>query len=87
VSKSRREFLVRSTAILASAAAVAEQPPASESNAAKSQQAPAGTPPAFATAPAFGPKVSSATFAAAEKLVQVDLTETERAMAAASLAQ
>jgi Asp-tRNA(Asn)/Glu-tRNA(Gln) amidotransferase A subunit family amidase len=84
VSKSRREFLLRSTAILASAAAVAEQPPASESNAAKPQQAPAGTPPAFGTTPEFGPKVSSATFAAAEKLVQVDLTEPQRAMAAAS---
>jgi Asp-tRNA(Asn)/Glu-tRNA(Gln) amidotransferase A subunit family amidase len=84
VSKSRREFLLRSTAILASAAAVAEQPKPSESNAAKPQQAPAGTPPAFGTTPEFGPKVSSATFAAAEKLVQVDLTEGERAMAAAS---
>jgi Asp-tRNA(Asn)/Glu-tRNA(Gln) amidotransferase A subunit family amidase len=86
VSKSRREFLLRSTAILASAsaAAAAEQPPASESNAKKPQQAPAGTPPAFGTTPAFGPKVSPATFAAAEKLVQVDLTDTERAMAAAS---
>ena len=82
MSKSRREFLVTSTAMLASAAAVADQPPASESNAAKPQQAPVGTPPAFATAPAFGPEVSSGTFAAAEKLVQVDLTEKERAMAA-----
>ncbi len=84
MSKSRREFLLRSTAILASASAAAEQPPASESNAKKPQQAPAGTPPAFGTTPEFGPKVSAATFAAAEKLVQVDLTDTERAMAAAS---
>ena len=71
MSKSRREFLVSSTAMLASAAAVAQQPPV-------------GTPPAFATAPAVGPEVGSATFAAAEKLVQVDLTEAERAMAAES---
>jgi Asp-tRNA(Asn)/Glu-tRNA(Gln) amidotransferase A subunit family amidase len=85
VSKSRREFLVTSTAMLASAAAVGEQPPASESNAAaKAKQPTAGTPPAFATAPAFGPKVSPETFAAAEKLVQVDLTEKERAMAASA---
>lgn len=84
MSKSRREFLVRSTALLASAAASAQQPPANDSTAAKSQQAPVGTPPAFATAPAVGPEVSAATFAAAEKLVQVDLTESERAMAAAS---
>jgi len=74
VSKSRREFLVTSTAMLASAAAAA----------AEEQSSPAGTPPAFATAPAVGPEVSPATFAAAEKLVQVDLNEAERAMAAAS---
>ena len=74
MSKSRREFLVTSTAMLASAAAAA----------AEEQSSPAGTPPAFATGPAVGPEVSPATFAAAEKLVQVDLNEAERAMAAAS---
>jgi Asp-tRNA(Asn)/Glu-tRNA(Gln) amidotransferase A subunit family amidase len=88
VPKSRREFLVTSTAMLtsaAAAAAAAEQgPPASDSPAMKPQQTPAGTPPAFATAPAVGPEVSPATFAAAEKLMQVDLTEAERAMAAGS---
>ena len=84
MSKSRREFLVRSTAMLASAAAAAQQPLGKDSSAAKSQQTPEGTPPAFGTAPAVGPEVSSATFAAAEKLVQVDLTEADRAMAAAS---
>lgn len=84
MSKSRREFLVRSTAMLASAAAAAQPPPGKDSSAAKSQETPEGTPPAFGTAPAVGPEVSSATFAAAEKLVQVDLTEADRAMAAAS---
>ena len=84
VSKSRREFLVKSTAMLASAAGAAQQPLGKDSSAAKSQQTPEGTPPAFGTAPAVGPEVSSATFAAAEKLVQVDLTEADRAMAAAS---
>jgi hypothetical protein len=84
VSKSRREFLVRSTAMLASAAAAAQQQPGKDSSGAKSQQTPEGTPPAFGMAPAVGPEVDSATFAAAEKLVQVDLTEADRAMAAAS---
>jgi Asp-tRNA(Asn)/Glu-tRNA(Gln) amidotransferase A subunit family amidase len=78
--------------LLASAGAVAEQLPASDPVAAQPQRssaetpqpAPAGTPPAFGTTPEFGPEVSSATFAAAEKLVQVELTEAERAMAAAS---
>ena len=73
MSKSRREFLVTSGAMLASAAAAAEE-----------ESTPAGTPPAFGTSPAVGPEVTAATFGAAEKLVQVDLTEAERAMAAAS---
>ena len=74
MSKSRREFLVRSTAMLASAAAAAQQPPGKDSSAAKSHQTPEGDAPAFGTAPAVGPEVNSATFAAAEKLVQVELT-------------
>ena len=83
MSKSRREFLVTSTAMLASAAA-AQQLPGKDSSGAKSQQTPEGTPPAFGMAPAVGPEVNSATFAAAEKLMQVDLTEADRAMATAS---
>jgi len=43
---------------------------------------PAGAPPAFGTAPAVGPEVTSATFATAEKLVAVEMTEAERAEAA-----
>jgi Asp-tRNA(Asn)/Glu-tRNA(Gln) amidotransferase A subunit family amidase len=45
---------------------------------------PPGAPPAFGAGPGFGPEVSTATFAEAEKLVQFPLTEPERAMAAAS---
>lgn len=58
--------------MVSSAAAAAEQTPT------------AGTPPAFATAPAVGPEVDASTFAAAEKLVQVELTAPERKMAADS---
>jgi len=72
MSKSRREFLLTSAAIVSSAAAAAEQTPA------------AGTPPAFGTAPAVGPEVDAATFKAAEKLVQVEMTTAERKMAADS---
>jgi Asp-tRNA(Asn)/Glu-tRNA(Gln) amidotransferase A subunit family amidase len=43
---------------------------------------PPGAPPAFNTAPAVGPDVTSSTFAEAEKLVQVELSERERAQAA-----
>ena len=45
---------------------------------------PPGAPPAFGTGPAFGPEVSTATFAEAEKLVQFPLAQDERAMAAAT---
>jgi Asp-tRNA(Asn)/Glu-tRNA(Gln) amidotransferase A subunit family amidase len=41
-------------------------------------------PSAFGTGPEVGPEVSVATFAEAEKLVQVSLTDGERAMAAGS---
>ena len=41
-----------------------------------------GAPPAFGTAPGSGPDVSPATFAEAEKLVQVTMTDAEREMAA-----
>ena len=48
---------------------------------------PAGTPPAFATAPPVGPVISPLTFAEAEKLVQVELTEAERKEAVVSWRQ
>jgi Asp-tRNA(Asn)/Glu-tRNA(Gln) amidotransferase A subunit family amidase len=46
-----------------------------------------GAPPAFGTAPAFGPAVSTETFAQAEKLVEVELTEKDRAEAAGNWRQ
>jgi Asp-tRNA(Asn)/Glu-tRNA(Gln) amidotransferase A subunit family amidase len=74
--KSRRQFLNRaSVALMASAAACrrAGQTPAAP---------PPGAPPAFGTAPPVGPEVSPATFAEAEKLVQVPLSPAARQMAA-----
>jgi Asp-tRNA(Asn)/Glu-tRNA(Gln) amidotransferase A subunit family amidase len=50
----------------------------------KSAQSPPGTPPAFGTAPPVGPEISPATFAEAEKLVQVELTDGERKEAASN---
>src|SRR6266852_2852053 len=41
-----------------------------------------GAPPAYGTGPAVGPEVSVATFAEAEKLVQIKLAEADRSMAA-----
>jgi Asp-tRNA(Asn)/Glu-tRNA(Gln) amidotransferase A subunit family amidase len=77
--KSRRQFLTQTClGVLGAAAATASkaQNPAAD--------LPPGAPPAFGTAPAVGPVVSPATFAEAEKLVQVELSESERAIAAKS---
>lgn len=76
MSKSRREFLITSSVALLGAAS------ASQSHAQNPTAMPPGAPPAFGTAPAVGPEVSAATFAEAEKLVRVELTERDRAQAA-----
>ena len=81
MSTSRREFLVSSAAVLSAGAA--------PSLAATAQTRPApslppGSPPAFGTAPGVGPEVDAATFAEAEKLVQVQMTLPERTEAASN---
>jgi Asp-tRNA(Asn)/Glu-tRNA(Gln) amidotransferase A subunit family amidase len=55
---------------------------AAQAQASQSTDLPPGAPPAFGTAPAVGPEVSVATFGEAEKLVQIELTPAEQAMAA-----
>jgi Asp-tRNA(Asn)/Glu-tRNA(Gln) amidotransferase A subunit family amidase len=75
--KSRREFLTHTPLALLGAAVASY---AQTQNPAQ-QQTP-GAPPAFGTAPAVGPEVSSVTFAEAEKLVQVQMTPAELAQAA-----
>jgi len=77
MSKSRRQFLVHAPLGIVGAALSS-----CRKSAQKTLEAPAGTPPAFGTAPAVGPEVSLSTFAEAEKLVQVELTRAERAQAA-----
>ena len=72
MSKDRREFLKQSALGLAGAAAVTQTPP----------ELPPGAPPAFGTGPKVGPDVTPQTFAEAEKLMQVQLTESEREQAA-----
>jgi Asp-tRNA(Asn)/Glu-tRNA(Gln) amidotransferase A subunit family amidase len=77
--KSRREFLVSSAALLGSGAGSAQSAtklPAPKSSVASS------TPPAFGTASAVGPEVTAATFAEAEKLMQVRMSPADRAEAA-----
>jgi len=76
MSKSRRQFLINSSAALIAAAAA---PHVEAQNPTEAQP---GAPPAFGTAPAVGPEVSSATVAEAEKLVRVEFTAKDRAQAA-----
>ena len=79
MTSSRRDFLAISTmgAVGAALPLDAAQEPAAPQN----QQTP-GAPPAFGTAPPVGPAVSSQTFAEAEKLVQIQMSEADRAQAA-----
>ncbi|HEY6467811.1 MAG TPA: amidase [Candidatus Acidoferrales bacterium] len=72
MSKSRRQFLRSSSLALVAAAAAGCRKTSQQSS-----QAPAGEPPAFGTAPEVGPKVSSATFAEAEKLVQIEMSNAD----------
>ena len=73
MTKSRREVLTEASLGLVAAACAGN---------AQTVPAPPGAPPAFNTSPAVGPEVSSATFAEAEKLVQVTMTQPQRVMAA-----
>ncbi len=76
MSRSRRQFLMQASAGLLGAAAVGA--------AAQTTEPPPGTPPAFGTGPQVGPEVSAATFTEAEKLVQIELSEAARQVAAKS---
>jgi Asp-tRNA(Asn)/Glu-tRNA(Gln) amidotransferase A subunit family amidase len=86
MSKSRREFLTRTSFGLVAAAVAPVISKAEEKGEHSQEPAPLtpGTPPAFGTGPAIGPEVSPPTFAEAEKLVQVQLTSADRTLAAES---
>ena len=76
MSKSRRQFLTHAPLALLGAAV------ASYGQSQQPAELPPGAPPAFGTAPAVGPEVSPTTFAEAEKLMQVELSASELALAA-----
>ena len=86
MARSRREFLAAASVTLASVAAGCrsdgDKGAAAPSGTASSTAATPGAPPAFGTAPAVGPEVSKATFAEAEKLVQVQMSDADLAEAA-----
>jgi Asp-tRNA(Asn)/Glu-tRNA(Gln) amidotransferase A subunit family amidase len=77
MSKSRRRFLKTTSLGLLGAAALGVQGQTASN-------LPPGEPPAFGTGTPVGPEVSPATFAEAEKLVRVELTDADRTMAADS---
>jgi Asp-tRNA(Asn)/Glu-tRNA(Gln) amidotransferase A subunit family amidase len=86
IVNSRRQFLIQAPLGIIGAVA------ACSGDGAKLQKAdtpqagapPAGAPPTFGAAPEVGPAVAPATFAEAEKLVQVQMSDAERQMAAES---
>ncbi len=78
----RRQFLIKAP-IGALAATIACRSEPQTTTPAAPPSTP-GAPPTFGTGPTSGPPVSPATFAEAEKLVQVTMTPAEREMAAAS---
>jgi len=72
--KSRRQFITHGSLGLFGAALMAN----AQVEEAKPPAAPPGAPPAWGTAPQVGPEVSPETFAEAEKLVRVEMSEAER---------
>jgi Asp-tRNA(Asn)/Glu-tRNA(Gln) amidotransferase A subunit family amidase len=81
MSKSRREFLVSSAALLgAGTAAAAAQNTTEHPTIAGSL--PSGSPPVFGDATGVGPEVTAATFAHAEKLMRVRMRPVDCAQAA-----
>lgn len=85
----RRQFLIQAGLLAAGSAAgaatAAEQDtPAAPTSTAATASATPGAPPTFGATPGFGPEVTPATFAEAEKLMQVSMTSTQRRMAARS---
>jgi Asp-tRNA(Asn)/Glu-tRNA(Gln) amidotransferase A subunit family amidase len=88
IMNTRRQFLLKAPlGALATAAACTQAPsspaPAPASSPVSSPSTP-GAPPTFGTGPVTGPPVSAATFAEAEKLVQVTMRPADREMAASS---
>jgi Asp-tRNA(Asn)/Glu-tRNA(Gln) amidotransferase A subunit family amidase len=76
--KSRRQFLTESSLTLLGVAAMPTNP---------AQNQTPGAPPAFGTAPATGPEVTTQTFAEAEKLMQFPVSQPDRAEAAGNWRQ
>ena len=87
----RRQFLIKAPLgfLIASAACTSSAPPAPSQSTAPPTPSPStpGAPPTFGTGAGSGPPVTPATFAEAEKLMQVTMTPAERQQAADSWRQ
>ena len=83
---SRREFLTYTALGLMGAAIEtgAASSACAQATPAQASDLPPGAPSAFGTSPPVGPEVSPATFAEAEKLVQIEMTAADRATAASN---
>ncbi len=87
MTNSRREFLTAGSLGLLGVAmskSAGAQTPAAQAPVAQAQSPTPGAPPAFGTAPPVGPEATPATFAEAEKLVQVEMSAADRAVAASN---
>jgi Asp-tRNA(Asn)/Glu-tRNA(Gln) amidotransferase A subunit family amidase len=79
----RRQFLIKAPLGLAATVAACRGEQQPSGGAGTTPETP-GAPPAFNTAPPVGPAVSPATFAEAERLMQVTMTSAQREMATKS---
>jgi Asp-tRNA(Asn)/Glu-tRNA(Gln) amidotransferase A subunit family amidase len=84
----RRQFLIQAPlGVLVAAAACKGEPSPATSQSTTATPATPGAPPTFGTGTGSGPAVTPATFAEAEKLMQVTMTPAEREQAADSWRQ
>jgi Asp-tRNA(Asn)/Glu-tRNA(Gln) amidotransferase A subunit family amidase len=86
MTQTRRDFLAASALGALGAAlpldAQADPQSGAQTSAVPANQQTPGAPTAFGTAPPVGPEVAAATFAEAEKLVQIEMSPADRAQAA-----
>ncbi len=80
----RRQFLIQAPIGLLGVLAACRGDETKPAARGSTQTPTPGAPGAFNTAPAVGPEVTPATFAEAEKLAQVTMTDAQRTMAAAN---
>ncbi len=84
MTHTRRNFLAAGALGVLGAALPMDSQSGAKTPAPPANQQTPGAPTAFGTAPPVGPEVTTATFAEAEKLVQIEMSPAERAQAASN---